>query len=112
MPNFRPPFRLAAVAALLGGCTTMTAQSPDGSTSVGAIAGGVNFHIPGPSGCAGPIRDFHGVIENDASTGNLAKSVHARITAELELVKASCAAGREADATRQLAALKARHGYR
>jgi hypothetical protein len=111
MPKSRHPLSLV-LAALLAGCTAMTAQSPDGSTSVGVIAGGVNFHIPGPSRCAGPIGDFQGVIENDINTGNVSKSVHARITAELEPVKAACAAGREADATRQLAALKARHGYR
>ena len=90
----------------------MSAQSPDGSTSVGVVAGGVNFHIPGPSGCTGPIGDFRAVVENDVRTGNLAKAVHARIIAELEPVNAACSAGRETDATRQLAAVKARHGYR
>ncbi len=110
MPN--PSLAFAMLMALLAGCTMTSTQSPDGNTSVGVIAGGVNFHIPGPSRCAGPIGDFQGVIENDVGSGNLNKSVHARITAELEPVKAACAAGREADATRQLAALKARHGYR
>ena len=111
MPNPRLPLSLA-LAGLVAGCTAMSAQSPDGSTSVGVIAGGVNFHIPGPSRCAGPIGDFQGVIQNDVNTGNLNRRVHTRIAAELEPVKAACSAGRDTDATRQLAALKARHGYR
>jgi hypothetical protein len=106
MPLRLPGFVLIGLS--LAGCTT----APDGSTSVSVTAGAVNYHIPGPSRCAAPISDFQSVIENDVTTGHLAKGVHGRITADLEPVKAACNAGREADATRQLAAVKARYGYR
>src|SRR5688572_24865456 len=105
------PFRLPALVLMglsLAGCTT----APDGSTSVGVTAGAVNFHIPGPSVCAGPVAEFQSVIDNDVATGNLAKGVHGRVTTDLAPIKAACGAGREADATRQLATVKARYGYR
>jgi hypothetical protein len=104
------PLRLPALVLtglFLAGCTT----APDGSTSVGVTAGAVNFHIPGPSGCAGPVAEFQSVIDNDVATGNLAKGVHGRVTTDLAPIKAACGAGREADATRQLAAVKTRYGY-
>ena len=55
---------------------------------------------------------FETIITSDVETGNLNKGVHRRIVAELASAKASCAAGRDADASRALAAVKARHGYR
>jgi len=58
------------------------------------------------------LGQFETIITSEVETGNLNKGVHRRITAELGSVKASCAAGRDADASRALAALKARHGYR
>ena len=66
------------------------------------------------SAAAAPARSpsFETIINSDAETGNLNKGVHRRIVAELARVKASCAAGRDADASRALAAIKARHGYR
>ena len=62
--------------------------------------------------CAAAIATFEAIISSDAETGNLNKGVHRRIVAELASAKASCAAGRDADASRALAAVKARHGYR
>jgi hypothetical protein len=38
--------------------------------------------------------------------------VYRKIVAEMETVKASCAAGHDAEAVHGLAAVKARHGYR
>lgn len=62
--------------------------------------------------CSSAISEFEAIITNDAKTGNLNKVVHRRIVAELAGVKANCAAGRDFDATRALAAVKSRHGYR
>ena len=62
--------------------------------------------------CNSAITEFEAIISSDAETGNLNKGVHRRIVAELAGVKASCAAGRDAEASRALAAVKARHGYR
>ena len=58
------------------------------------------------------IGQFETIINSDAETGNLNKGVHRRIVAELAGVKASCSAGRDAEASRALAGVKARHGYR
>jgi hypothetical protein len=62
--------------------------------------------------CSGDIAEFEKIAGSDAATGNLNKSVYRRIVAELGPVKTHCAAGREAEATRGLAAVKSRHGYR
>ena len=62
--------------------------------------------------CRGAISEFEGIIDSDLETGNVAKRVHARMTTELAAVKATCASGRDAEATRALAAVKSRHGYR
>lgn len=62
--------------------------------------------------CGSAISEFEAIITSDVNTGNLAKRVHARIITELGPVKANCTAGRDAEATRALAAIKSRHGYR
>jgi hypothetical protein len=62
--------------------------------------------------CSSDIAEFEKIASSDAETGNLNKSVYRRITAELASVKANCAASRDAEAMRGLAAVKSRHGYR
>jgi hypothetical protein len=62
--------------------------------------------------CSGDIAEFEKIASSDAETGNLNKSVYRRIANELGSVKANCAAGRDAEAVRGLAAVKSRHGYR
>jgi len=64
------------------------------------------------AGCGSSIGEFETIINNDVATGNLNKGVHRRIVGELASIKASCAGGLDAEASRALAALKARHGYR
>jgi hypothetical protein len=66
----------------------------------------------GSAACAGALAEFEKVIKSDVATGNLNKGVHRRIVAELVGVQSSCAANREAEASRVLAAIKSRHGYR
>jgi hypothetical protein len=68
--------------------------------------------IAGPAGCAGPISEYIQIIDADAETGSLNPGVYNRVTTDLGPVKQACAAGREADARNQLAAVKARYGYR
>jgi hypothetical protein len=58
------------------------------------------------------LGQFETIITSDVETGNLNKGVHRRIVAELTGVKASCTAGRDAEASRALAGVKARHGHR
>ena len=62
--------------------------------------------------CGGAIAEFEAIATSDAGTGNLNKSVYHRIEAELAPVKAQCSAGHDAEASRGLAAIKSRHGYR
>ena len=62
--------------------------------------------------CGGAISEFETIINSDAETGNLNKGVYRKIVAELGPVKANCAAGRDAEASRALSAIKSRHGYR
>ena len=62
--------------------------------------------------CGGAIGEFETIINSDAETGNLNKGVYRKIVSELGPVKANCAAGRDAEATRALVAIKSRHGYR
>ena len=80
--------KLLAVALMLSGVNTATAE------------------------CATAITTFEAIITSDAETGNLNKGVHRRIVAELAGAKARCSAGRDAEASRALAGVKARHGYR
>ena len=61
---------------------------------------------------SGAIGEFETIISSDAQTGNLNKGVHRKIVSELGTVKASCSAGRDAEASRALATIKSRHGYR
>jgi hypothetical protein len=62
--------------------------------------------------CRAAVSEFEAIINSDLETGNVAKRVHARMTSELTQVKTTCSAGRDAEATRALAAVKSRHGYR
>ena len=62
-------------------------------------------------GCAGAIAEFRAVVESDARTGNLNKSVAKRLLPELDRIAATCRAGKDAEALRALAGLKHRYGY-
>ena len=66
----------------------------------------------GAGGCAGVIEPFRRAVENDAATGNMHRSVYARVKPELERATAACAAGRDAEAVRMITATKGRYGYR
>jgi hypothetical protein len=52
------------------------------------------------------------MMANDLATGHVAKSVHTRVTAEIDRAAAVCAAGRGVEAARMIEATKARYGYR
>ena len=86
-----------SVAALGLGATLLTGCATD---------------VAAAAGCGSAITGFEAIINSDVETGNLGKGVHRRIITELGTVKASGAAGRDADANRGLAAIKSRHGYR
>jgi hypothetical protein len=96
---------ILACAGLLAGCV-----GTGGGTVV--IPGAVNYHLAAAASCGSAIADFEKVINGDADTGNLNKGVHRRIVADLASVKTTCSAGRDVDASRALAAVKSRYGYR
>ncbi len=64
------------------------------------------------SGCDGAIAQFRRVVDSDAQTGNIAKSVYNRIVPELGRITEVCRSGRDAPAMNALTVLKRRHGYR
>lgn len=108
----RPPILMLGASLLLAGCVS---AGPGPQPVAAAVEPGPAAPLPaasGPAGCAGPIGDYQAVIANDVATGHLNKGVHARVAADLGPVRAACAAGREADANRALAGVKARYGYR
>ena len=51
------------------------------------------------------------VVDSDVATGNLNAPVGKRFSADLANASAACAAGRDGEALRLLAAAKARYGY-
>lgn len=113
MPPVPPGPQILALAATLAlaGCVS-TGPAPRPASSA-AESGTAALSAPsGPAGCAGPLGDYQAVIANDVATGHLNKGVHARVAADLAAVRAACAAGREVEANRALAAAKARYGYR
>jgi hypothetical protein len=69
--------------------------------------------VPGAaqSGCAGAIANFRAVIDSDAQTGNVNKSVYNRMLPEVERISAICHSGRDGEALRALQSLKSRYGY-
>jgi hypothetical protein len=117
-------FVTAIIVLTLAACASSERMSPTASAPMGpsVISGsggtGQGFAAPaapvvaGPPGCAGPISEYIKIIDADAETGSLNPGVYNRVTTELGPVKQACAAGREADARNQLAAVKARYGYR
>lgn len=99
---------LTFIALLLGGGVA----SAGGVGGTVVIGGAVNYHVAAAGACAQAISAFESIIDSDAQTGNLNKRVHRRVVADLAAPKSACAAGRDADASRQLSTIKARYGYR
>jgi hypothetical protein len=68
--------------------------------------------LPTGTGCGPEIARTRAIVASDVATENLNKAVGDRFDADLARAAATCAAGREAEAHRELAAAKARYGYR
>lgn len=64
------------------------------------------------SDCAGPINQLRAVVDSDAASGNLNRSVYARMQPGLAQAAALCRSGHPAEALRELQAVKHRNGYR
>lgn len=63
------------------------------------------------SSCTAAIEDFRAIMNNDRQMGHVAERVYSRVMTELDGASRTCAAGKDMEARRSLAAIKARHGY-
>ena len=98
---------LCAAAAALGACNA----SRNSSAIAAAPAAPVIAQEAQGAGCSAAIARYRAVAKSDADTGNANKSVYAQIDREIGAAEVACAAGRDAEAQRLIAASKARHGY-
>lgn len=115
MPSIRvirPALAVVLVAPLLAACN-QTAAPPPAAPQVAAAPGVTpsSFRLPEGSGCAGAVSRFRAIIDNDLATGHVAARVHAGMVADLNEASAACAAGRDAEAQRMVAAIRSRNGY-
>ena len=105
----RPLIPLLALA--LGACV-QAGPRPVAAPAGGAALPPATASGPAGAGCAGEVARTRGVIDNDLAAGQVNRRVHDRIAADLRAAETVCAAGREAEALRLVAATRARHGYR
>ena len=63
------------------------------------------------SDCRAAITRFHAIVDSDARSGNLNRSVYLRMQPDLQRVGAECQAGHDAQSLRDLRGVKARYGY-
>lgn len=101
----------ASLLLLLAACNTAPPAPPPQAGVVSNVTPST-FSMPGGSGCAGEAARFQAVMDNDLQTGNVAKSVHDRVTAEIAQARSACAAGDESGALARIAATKSKFGYR
>jgi hypothetical protein len=100
-----------AVALVLAACNqTREAAAPSGPLASAATPAATV--LSGGSGCAAEVARYRAVMANDLEMGHVARRVHDRVAREIDISAATCASGREAEALSQLAATKARSGYR
>jgi hypothetical protein len=100
-----------AALFVLAACTQTAAPPPAPATSASGVTPST-FALPSGSGCASEVARTRAVMDNDLATGHVGKSVHAKVSGEVDEAAAACAAGRDAEAVRMIAATKARYGYR
>jgi hypothetical protein len=104
-----------AFATLLAGCVSNGQQQATIQPEVPAGVGNAAQHPPlsGPPACSRAITEYEKVVDHDVTTGYLEQSVYNQIVAGLNSgPRPACASGRDADALKQLAAVKHAHGYR
>ena len=70
-----------------------------------------NADLPSGAGCRGNLARFRAVIDSDAETGNVNKTVYDRMTADLRQGEAFCSAGNDGAANSVVEATKRRYGY-
>jgi hypothetical protein len=63
------------------------------------------------SDCAGAVRQLRTVTDSDVATGNLSRSVHARMQPGIAQAARLCQQGHVAEALRALETVRHRYGY-
>jgi hypothetical protein len=116
MPRKHPLMRFVLVPALLllAACNQSSAPpsaAAQGQPQQASLVTPPGFQLPEGQGCSGEIARFRAVQDNDLATGHVNRTVHERIKGEIDQAAATCAAGNDAGARGQLAAVKRRHGY-
>jgi hypothetical protein len=102
---------LAGLAALAVSACNQT-STPDQTAFASPGVTPTGFRMPDGTGCSGEIARYRAVMGNDVQIGHVNRSVYDKITAEVDRAAAACAAGRDAEAVRMVAATKSRYGYR
>jgi hypothetical protein len=83
-----------------------------GSLVFGSLAAFFPAPAAAQGACRGEITQFRHIIDSDAETGNVNKSVYNRMLPELARITQTCDAGHDGTAVSALSALKHRYGYR
>ncbi|MCB1534898.1 MAG: hypothetical protein KDJ44_09275 [Rhodoblastus sp.] len=116
IPRPLPLFACAAALLSLASCNSSpqpqaVATAPAPQQRVVSPLTPQGFKLPEGAGCSGAIARYRAVIANDHQTGNVGESVYRQIEGEISGASAACAAGKDGEAMRLLAASKSRHGY-
>ena len=107
MSKIRILGRAVVVALPLAACNQTTP-----GTSANVTAAPSAFRVPDGAGCKGEIARYRAIMDNDLSMGHVNQSVYNKVDREIGQAEAACGAGRDAEATRMVAATKSRYGYR
>lgn len=70
-----------------------------------------NFKLPEGTGCAGSIKRFKALIDNDLETGHTTKTVHTQISTEIDRAASTCTSGNDAAARSMISNVRAKFGY-
>ncbi|MGL4322942.1 MAG: hypothetical protein ACRCTD_02790 [Beijerinckiaceae bacterium] len=108
------PLILSALLSLAAAACNTTAPQPAAQPTTTTSAASVTpstFRLPEGSGCAGDVARFRAVMDNDLATGHVSKSVHEKVTGEINQAASICQAGQDGPARGMIAATKKRYGY-
>ena len=104
-----PPLVLAVLT--VAACNAPAPRASPPPTPGSAAVTPPGFQMPEGSDCAAVIARYRAVQDNDLAMGHVVKSVYAQIKRETDAASAACAAGKDAEARRLVAASEQRHGY-
>ena len=107
MRNLAPLVLALALSACNAPAQQASAPPAPGSPAVTPS----NFQMPQGGDCAALIARYRAVQDNDLAMGHVAPAVYNQIKRETDAASQACAAGRDSEAKRMVAASEQRHGY-